>query len=264
MKLLFLITLCFYLKTVSANEVNQSQIDLLPYKSIYLTKNSNRMFFAISAKYPMIVNPDGLNELNYNIYFAYSQKSIWRPSDASGNDENFLYTNFNPEVFYTYDFRNSKNIPLTIQTGFEHESDGLGKIFDGQHREWDRFYIYPQYSIDNDLFRIGYKIWYASLDLKYNSNIAQFMGFSELKMSTNYLKKYHNPLIEVTIRKGSTTKLNDFTFIIEERFALLDMLSETYKSPFTFYAQYFSGYGEYLKSYNHKTTNVRLGLSILY
>lgn len=264
MKYLYSLLICFFILNVKSNEVNQSQLDLLPYKSIYLTKNSNRLYFAFSAKYPLIINPDGKDELNYNLYFAYSQKSIWRPSDTSGNDENFLYTNFNPEIFYTYDFRNSKKIPLIIQAGFEHESDGLGKIFDSQHREWDRFYFYPQYSFNNDLFRIGYKIWYASLDLKYNPNIAQFMGFSELKLSTNYFKQYYNPLIEITLRKGSTNKLNDFTFILEERFAILNMLSETYKSPFTLYAQYFNGYGEYLRSYNRKSTNLRVGLSILY
>ena len=93
--------------------------------------------------------------MNSNVFFAYSQKSIWRPSDTSGNDENFLYSNFNPEVFYMYNFREKYKVPLTLSLGFEHESDGLGKVFDGLHREWNRIDLTPRYAFFDEKLKFN-------------------------------------------------------------------------------------------------------------
>ena len=247
--------------TCIASEVNIVTGGLQPYKAISLTKNSNKNYFSISAKLPLLINNNAAPELNYNVFLAYSQKSIWIPSASSGNDENYLYSNYNPEIFYLYDFHNRFNIPLLLQVGFEHESDGLGKLFDKQHREWDRFSLTPHAAFFNDQLKVSFKIWYASLDLKYNSDIARYMGFSELKLTTNYLKNYYQPKIELTVRKGSTRKLSDFTFILDHHLDLFNMVKHNYQIPIDFYTQAFYGYGEYLKSYKRINKSLNFGIS---
>lgn len=257
----FIFSIFFKSEVSFSNETNVTSGGLQPYKTLYITKNANKNYFSVSSKMPFLVNTNSEPELNYNVYFGYSQKSIWIPSDSSGNDENFLYSNFNPELFYVYDFSNHYKMPLVLQAGFEHESDGLGKIFDRQHREWDRFYLNPRYSFYNDQLKVSLKIWYASLDLKYNSDIVHYMGFSELKLTTNYLKNFYQPKIVLTLRKGSTTKLNDFTFIFEHHLDLFNIINHKYKTPFDFFTQAFYGYGEYLRSYRRITKSIRFGIS---
>ncbi len=256
----FLLIFCFN-STSFSSEVNATEAGLQPYKTLYLLKNSNKNYFAVSAKIPLLVNSKSEPELNYNIYFAYSQKSIWVPSDTSGNDENYLYTNFNPEVFYIYDFHNVYSIPLLLQAGFEHESDGLGKIFDSQHREWDRIYLTTHYSFYQDQFKVAFKIWYSSLDKKYNPDIDRTMGFSELKLTTTYLKQFLQPKVELTVRKGTSHQMKDFTFIFEHHLDLFNILKQKYQTPFDFYTQAFYGYGEYLRSYKRIKKSLYFGIS---
>lgn len=244
-----------------ASEVNPPTPGFQAYKPTYLLKNSNSHYFSVSAKYPFWYNPNGSPERHDNFYFAYSQKAIWIPSDTSGNDENYLYTNYNPELFYIYDFRNEKKIPLTLQFGFEHESDGLGKQFDKQHHEWDRFYFNPSYMLFNDELKLSFKIWYASLDLKYNPDIINYMGFTEFKISTTYFKKLYQPKIELTLRKGATNKLDDFTFIFEHHLALFTLLKNDHSTAFNFYTRAFYGYGDFLRSYKRKSKSLRFGVS---
>ncbi len=256
--------LIFFLITFNfsfANETNFTHSSMQPYKTFYVTKNGSRNYLSFSAKFPVFINEDSKPELNYNLFLAYSQKSIWVPSDQSGNNEDFLYSNYNPEVFYVYDFSNKFKIPLAIQLGIEHESDGLGKTFDKFHREWNRFYINPHYSFFNEQLKMSLKIWYASLDLKYNSDIVYYMGLFELKLSSSFLENYYQPKIEVFIGKGNTPKLNDFNISIGHHFDLFNIVKHDYRVPFDFYTLLYSGYGSYLRSYNRKTQSVRMGIS---
>lgn len=262
MKLFFIALSLFFSSTnLFCNEVNVTHASMQPYKTFYLTRNGNRNYISFSAKFPILINEKSDPELNYNIYFAYSQKSIWVPSDQSGNNEDFLYSNYNPEIFYVYDFQNRYHLPLQIQTGFEHESDGLGKSFDRLHREWNRYYINPRYAFFGDQLKVGLKVWYASLDLKYNSDILYYMGIFELKFSTNILKNYYQPKIELSIGKGNTPKLNDFNITLEHHLDLFNIIKHRYQVPFDFYTILFSGYGSYLRSYNRRTHSVRMGFS---
>lgn len=255
------ISFIFSFFSIFANEVNVTQATFQPYKTFYVTRNGSRNYFQISSKFPVFINKNNEPEINYNLYLAYSQKSIWVPSDQSGNNEDFLYSNYNPEVFYAYDFRNKFELPLLVQLGFEHESDGLGKRFDNLHREWNRIYINPKYSFYEEQLKVSFKLWYASLDMKYNPDILYYMGIFELKLSTNILKNYYQPKIEINIGKGNTPKLNDFNISIEHHLDLFNLNKNKFYVPFDIYTLFYSGYGSYLRSYNRRTQSFRVGLS---
>lgn len=260
-KYLIIFYLFYSLHGSYANEVNVSNASMQPYKTFYITRNGNRNYLQLSTKFPILVNTKFDPKLNYNVYIAYSQKSVWVPSDQNGNNEDFLYSNYNPEIFYLYDFQNKYKLPLTLQLGFEHESDGLGKRYDNLHHEWNRYYIRPSYSFFDDQLKASLKIWYASLDLKYNPDIVYYMGLFELKLSTNILRNYYQPKIEISIGKGNTTLLNDFNITIEHHLDIFNIIKHQYTVPFDFYTLFYSGHGSYLRSYNRKTQSFRMGFS---
>ena len=258
----FIVFISFFACQFSlANEVNVTHASMQPYKTFYITRNGDRNYVSLSTKFPILVNNESSPEMNYNLYLAYSQKSVWVPSTQSGNNEDFLYSNYNPEFFYVYDFSNKFHLPMTLQVGAEHESDGLGKRYDNLHHEWNRYYINPRYSFFEDQLKVSLKIWYASLDVKYNPDIVYYMGLFELKLSTNVLKNYYQPKIEVSIGKGNTTKFNDFNITVEHHLDVFNIVKHDYTVPFDFYTLFYSGYGSYLRSYKRQTQSFRMGVS---
>ena len=233
------------------------------YQPNYFIFDGPQHEIQFSAKYRILKTTNPKFEEWTKLYFAYTQKSIWKPNGAgAGNNENFLYSNYNPVVFYAYDFDQRYAQKLELRLGFEHESDGLGKEFDTLHHEWDRLYIRSTQSFFDDQLRLQIKIWHAFLSARYNPDIIKYYGHGEINLATNYFKKYRLNKLEVTCRKGTNYNLKDLGCLMEQNFSLLEFKRLQLKVPLNFYIQYYYHYGDILENYKIGKDDVRVGVSL--
>jgi outer membrane phospholipase A len=183
--------------------------------------------------------------------FGYSQKSFW---NVSADSKPFWDHNFNPEVFYTFlnTFPEKKGF---LRVGLEHESNGEDNL---DSREWNRFYVKYERKVNRNL-EFGLKSWWAITDdgnkhvVEFDptvepTEIVDFLGYAELgfKLRVND----HIAWQFATTKGKHTSKFNYQSDFI---------LSADWFAP-DFFLTIYDGYGESLRTYDVKTTSVRLGV----
>lgn len=191
------------------------------------------------------------------LQFGYTQRSLW---DLNANSSPFFDTSYMPSLFFE-SFAPApagKTGPVTwlgFQTGYQHESNGRNAP--------------DSRSLNALFFRRGVMIgafegWHLIASPKLsvyvgglsdNPDLTDYRGYAEWMFA---LGKGNGAKLTYTGRAGKTfahfsTQL-DFTFPVQSK--LLDFA--TY-----FTVQYFSGYGESLRTYNQRTETVRAGFSLV-
>lgn len=205
----------------------------------------NEIKYQISFKLPV-----WRNILNYpsTLYVGYTQLSYWQ---AYNKTAFFRETDYQPELFLANEI--NYHLPLKwrfnfINIGLVHQSNGLGGALE---RSWNRAYLAGIMS--NDRWVISLKPWIIFQDSTYkrqNPNMAMFLGYGDIVVAYKYGNQVlavetHN-VIESGGRRSGTT--------LSWSFPLTPYIKG--------YVQGFSGYGQSLIEYNHRTSSVGIGFAI--
>jgi outer membrane phospholipase A len=226
-----------------------------PYEPNYFSAGSSgptNARFQVSFKFRFF-NPETKTHFLEQIFFGYSQSSIWDLSSAS---KSFRDSSYRPSLFYLNDsisqwkFRNTE---LGIQSGFEHESNG--KEGSGS-RSLNILFVRPTLTFPfagNRFLALSPKI-YGYLEKEENPDIAEYRGYVDFLVKIGARDAFQ---LATTMRKGT----------LDEAYSI--QLDATYplKTPALgnlggyLHLQYFAGYGENLIDYNvHVRPQFRIGM----
>ncbi|MFU8798120.1 MAG: phospholipase A [Gammaproteobacteria bacterium] len=202
--------------------------------------------FQLSFKVPVWHDVFGTNS---TLYAAYTQKSFWQ---AYNNSAFFRATNYEPELFLSYTI----DTPVFagwrakfLNAGFVHESNGQGGVLE---RTWNRVYV--ESILANRHWMARVKLWLPIKDSglrKYNPNIARYMGYGEFQIAYKTNNKH---VFSVEARNNLISGFNRGATKASWSFPLLDKVKG--------YVQVFNGYGQSLNEYNHRTSNIGIGIAI--
>lgn len=170
---------------------------------------------------------------------AYTQLNYWQVYASS---QYFRETNYEPEVFVQ-----KLNHDWLVRAGVEHQSNGRGGTYE---RSWNRAYVTGQISGTNWLASL--KVWALifpaeSVDL-HNPDILYYLGRDQIVLSHKWGKATFS--IEAqNVESGLTRGYVEPTF------------SYQFMKHMSLYVQFFSGYGQSLIEYNHRTQAAGIGIA---
>ncbi len=222
-----------------------------PYYAVYkhATPNNERlshveMKYQLSFKVPVWKN---IFHYRSTLNLAYTQLSYWQ---AYNRKAFFRETDYEPEIFIA----NEVNCHLFkdwmlnfINMGAVHQSNGFGNHME---RSWNRIYIEIISSTDNWMFSL--KPWYIVQETtvkEHNPHIAYYLGYGQFLVAYKYHRLVFTLQTHNLIEAGGKHATAEFAF----SFPLSANLNA--------YLQVFSGYGQSLIEYNHRTNSVGLGIA---
>jgi phospholipase A1/A2 len=201
--------------------------------------------FQISFKFPVWRNIGGSKS---SLYGAYTQLSFWQ---AYNKSPFFRESNYEPELFVSTPI----DTPLWggwrakfLNVGLVHQSNGLGGPME---RTWDR--AYAETILANNNWMAGIKVWqpfYNSGLRKYNPDIVNYLGYSELRLAY----KYNKHVFAVESRNHLESGFHRGGAKLTWSFPLVENIKA--------YVQVFNGYGQSMIEYNHRTSSVGIGIAL--
>lgn len=182
-----------------------------------------------------------------SLYFAYTQLSFWQIYNS--NKRFVRENNYEPEFFLA----NEVNYPLFknwhanfLNLGAVHQSNGYGDYLE---RSWNRVYLEAITSVCN--WMIDFKPWFILHDQQHNPHIGYYLGYEQLIVSYKF---GNNQVVSLNTRNllesGGTRGSAELTWSFP---------ITPYLKGFT---QVFSGYGQSLMEYNHRTTSAGVGVAL--
>ncbi len=202
--------------------------------------------FQISAKKPIFYDLFGLDEI---INVAYTQKSFWQTSRDSSP---FRETNYAPEVFVEFPYKNATENLKAYRVSLIHESNGRNEEYS---RSWNRVYLEGIFQFSN-LFVMP-KVWYRIPEKDDdNPDIHRYYGYGELRLMYPYKNQNFDLTLRNNLHLDSTNKGSaqlNWTFPLPQ----FKHFPKSYG-----FLQIFSGYGNSLIDYNHETHKIGLGIAI--
>jgi phospholipase A1 len=170
---------------------------------------------------------------------AYTQLNYWQ---AYADSEYFRETDYEPEVFVQKPYHN-----WLFRGGAEHQSNGRGGLYE---RTWNRAYVTTQYSgVD---WLVSLKLWAVifpseASDL-HNPDIIHYLGREQIVVS----KKYGDLTLSIEAQNIESGFSRGFV----EPSASYQLTKHV-----AAYVQVFSGYGQSLIEYNHRTQSAGIGFA---
>jgi phospholipase A1/A2 len=234
-------------RTISANE------------PLYFIVGSNKQRdfdarFQISFKYrPFDPGASVAALIPYasNLYFAYTQTSIW---DLGSESSPFKDTSYRPSIYYYWDESGKGYNPNSWKFGLEHESNGRDGV---DSRSLNIAFVQPHWNIDTTRGRkLTFKPkFYAYLEKSDNSDIANYRGY------VDWIAKYGRDdaaILTAMYRQGTDGYVQgqvDLSYPISDKI---------FGRTGTFlHLQLLGGYGETLIDYNKRSdTQLRIGISL--
>ena len=201
-------------------------------------RKADELHFEFSFERPIAYDALGLGE---KISFAYAQNSWWQITQDSAP---FRESNYRPELYV------SAPVPFAdeLKIGAMHESNGKGGE---ESRSWNRLYAQSTWSADG--FSITPRVWYAFWLDRTNEDIADYMGYGDLRASYTFGKQ-----------RLSALWRNNLHFDGSNRGAIeLNYSFPIFNSGFYGYLRYFNGYGESLADYKRSVNKIGIGLSFV-
>ena len=230
------------------NGRNFGFLGLKYYEPIYMlfthdfSKKSDRkadeLHFEFSFERPITYDALGLGE---KFSFAYAQNSWWQITQDSAP---FRESNYRPELYV------SAPVPFAdeLKIGALHESNGKGGA---ESRSWNKAYVQSTWSAGG--FSITPRAWYAFWLDRTNEDIADYMGYGDLRASYTFGKQ-----------RLSALWRNNLHFDGSNRGAIeLNYSFPIFNSGFYGYLRYFGGYGESLADYKRSVNKIGIGLSFV-
>ena len=201
-------------------------------------RKADELHFEFSFERPITYDALGLGE---KISFAYAQNSWWQITQDSAP---FRESNYRPELYV------SAPVPFAdeLKIGAMHESNGKGGE---ESRSWNRLYAQSTWNADG--FSITPRAWYAFWLDRTNEDIADYMGYGDLRASYTFGKQ-----------RLSAMWRNNLHFDGSNRGAIeLNYSFPIFNSGFYGYLRYFNGYGESLADYKRSVNKIGIGLSFV-
>ena len=201
-------------------------------------RKADELHFEFSFERPITYDALGLGE---KISFAYAQNSWWQ---ITQNSAPFRESNYRPELYV------SAPVPFAdeLKIGAMHESNGKGGE---ESRSWNRLYAQSTWSADG--FSITPRAWYAFWLDRTNEDIADYLGYGDLRASYTFGKQ-----------RLSALWRNNLHFDGSNRGAIeLNYSFPIFNSGFYGYLRYFNGYGESLADYKRSVNKIGIGLSFV-
>jgi len=201
-------------------------------------RKADELHFEFSFERPITYDALGLGE---KISFAYAQNSWWQITQDSAP---FRESNYRPELYV------SAPVPFAdeLKIGAMHESNGKGGA---ESRSWNKAYVQSTWSAGG--FSITPRAWYAFWLDRTNEDIADYMGYGDLRASYTFGKQ-----------RLSALWRNNLHFDGSNRGAIeLNYSFPIFNSGFYGYLRYFNGYGESLADYKRSVNKIGLGLSFV-
>lgn len=207
--------------------------------------NKTELKFQFSLLVPIITD---LFSPNNSLNIAYTQQSYWQ---AYNNSAFFRETNYEPEIF----FARVLNQPLKDQVlfsqwnvGFVHQSNGQGGSLE---RSWNR--VYGDLIFTKGQGFLDLKPWLIvnerSLE-RYNPDIRHYMGYGKATLSYKIGRSTISFMGRNWIESGFKRPGSQLSW------------SLPIDNNIRFYTEVFSGYGQSLIDYNHRTTSFGLGFAL--
>lgn len=237
-----------------------SKQHMFSYHPIYFGighNNTTSAQFQFSFQY-RIFAPSDLTSKNLfkNLYFAYTQTSLW---DLSAFSKPFRDTSYKPALFYfvpDFGLKNSLIKSVGVRSGFEHESNGRGG---SASRSLNIAFVEPILSFrafeDDTLSFMPKFIYY--LEKSENPDITQYRGYTDIVL------RYHrqsNWYLMTTYRQGMDKSKRSINAQLS--YPLRKLLNK--KVGGYLWINYFNGYGETLLDYNVRNRwIVRIGYSLV-
>jgi phospholipase A1 len=186
-----------------------------------------------------------------NLYFAYTQTSIW---DLGSKSSPFKDTSYRPSVYYNWDESDKGLNPSSWKFGLEHESNGRAG---DESRSLNIAFIQPSWSLGSSggkRFTFMPKI-YTYIEKSDNRDIQEYRGYAD------WIARYGRDdaaILTAMYRlgtKGYTQGQIDLSYPISDKI---------FGRTGTFlHFQLLGGYGETLIDYNKKSeTQLRVGISL--
>lgn len=201
-------------------------------------RKADELHFEFSFERPITYDALGLGE---KISFAYAQNSWWQITQDSAP---FRESNYRPELYV------SAPVPFAdeLKIGAMHESNGKGGE---ESRSWNRLYAQSTWSAGG--FSITPRAWYAFWLDRTNEDIADYMGYGDLRASYTFGKQ-----------RLSALWRNNLHFDDSNRGAIeLNYSFPIFNSGFYGYLRYLNGYGESLADYKRSVNKIGIGLSFV-
>lgn len=210
--------------------------------------------FQISFKYRLF-DPEGViggfSPLLSNLYFTYTQTSLW---DLGEDSSPFRDTSYRPGLFYQWAGSERLPLPTEWRAGIEHESNGRSEP---DSRSIDTVYLTPVWHWDMANSRrltFAPKI-YHYLDKHENRDIQRYRGYVDWNLRYG---REDGLMWRGLYRQGTGGYASgqfDVSYPISERIFA--------RTGSFVHLQVFSGYGETLLEYDRdRETQIRLGISI--
>ncbi len=229
---------------------------LLPYyytaspdNAVYQNNTpNNEQLKSAEVKYQFSFKvPVWKNILNHrsSLYLAYTQLSYWQ---VYNHNAFFRESDYEPELFLTNEvnFHLVKNWRINLfNIGASHQSNGYGNALE---RSWNRLYIDVTASSDN--WMVSIKPWYIISTNNNNNNIAQFLGYGRILLAYKHQKQVFALSAHNILESGGKRATAELTW----SFPLTPYIKG--------YIQLFSGYGQSLIEYNHRTNSAGIGIAL--
>lgn len=183
-----------------------------------------------------------------SLYLAYTQLSYWQAYNQSAF---FRETDYEPEIFVATAFNKTLIGSWQLKfftVGAVHQSNGKGGTME---RSWNRIYVEGIFGEGN--WMVSIKPWYIihgkTMQMR-NHDIGKYLGHAQAVIAYQWGKQTFAVMLRNNIESGFRRGAADLTW----SFPLIKKVR--------FYTEFFSGYGQSLIEYNHRTNSFGIGLSL--
>jgi phospholipase A1/A2 len=207
--------------------------------------NETELVFQLSGKWRVFGS---------DFYLAYTQKSFWQFVNNEQSSP-FRETNYDPEIFYRWEFDKHRFNHWAMDLGVEHESNGQTYP---DSRSWNRVYVAPFQAKGRHLIYL--KFWWrapegspstdTNQDGDDNPDLTDYLGYGEWSFSRQI---GNSQVLTVMVRGNPATG----------RGATQLTWSMPSEQGWVFWsASIFQGYGESLVFYDQEITRFMLGVML--
>ncbi|MGA7802148.1 MAG: phospholipase A [Gammaproteobacteria bacterium] len=201
--------------------------------------------FQVSLKVPVLTDIAGLP---VTLYGAYTQTSFWQAYVGSAY---FRESDYEPSMFFNYRWREPLPGGWTLESvdaGGMHQSNGRGGTLE---RSWNRLYVAA--TATHGPWTVRIEPWFPVPDWtlhQHNPDIAHYLGYGR------WVASYHHghQTVSVLSRNNLTSAFRRGAWQLSWSFPV----GQTLRG----YLQVFSGYGQSLIEYDHRTNAIGLGISL--
>ncbi len=241
-----------------ATDFERVRRQLLPYEPIYFVvgfREGLNARFQFSFKFRLLTPPGNMTDVLHDLYFGYTQTSLWDLHDES---KPFHDTSYKPTLFYyheLFDWKPAWIDRLGLQMGLQHESNGQAAK---TSRSLNTFYVMPIVSW------VKWRGWEFSvapraityLNTDENPDLPGYRGYVEWMLSAQHGDDFK---FTAHLRKGTAQGYGSVELNASWPFQnLVNGLGGRVQ------LQYFNGWGESLLDYNKRRDDqIRIGLMLV-